>query len=469
MTHQTHRSTSSGPSAGTGANLSMGARTGSATSRRSFLAGTAATTALALSACSSGDDSAAGGSGDSGGPVTLQFWTYSLKGGDPAAQAIVDRYHELNPDVTIKLSEVGGTPETASKLLAADRADTAPDVVQIEYRALPSLVVAGVVADLTDAVADAKGGAEDNIWSLCTLDDTVYGVPQDIGPMMFTYRKDLFDQYGVKVPTTWAEYAAAAEAIHAADPSVYIASFAATQFEFFAAQAAQAGAKWWSNDGETWSVNLTDDASLATADFWQDLVRRDLVTVQPLLTPEWNAQVNAGKILSWAAAAWAPSVIYSVAPDTAGKWESAPLPQWTPGDSAVPFLGGSTYLVPAKSKHTEAAAKFAAWLGASDEGSKLLLTLDIYPGGNGGREATLESDPPRLMPQQTNFYEIADQVIDDTTITQTWGPNVNVATSTFGDALNEAALNNGSFRDVYATTQDAIIADLKKSGFTVSS
>ena len=437
-------------------------------SRRSFLAAAAGASALTLAACSSGDDSASSDSG-SDGPVTLQFWTYSLKGGDPAATAIIDRYHELNPDVTIKLSEVGGTPETASKLLAADRADTAPDVVQIEYRALPSLVVAGVVADVTDAVSDAKSGAEDNIWSLCTLDDTVYGVPQDIGPMMLTYRKDLFDQYGVKVPTTWAEYAAAAETIHTADPSVYIASFAATQFEFFAAHAAQAGAKWWSNDGETWTVNLTDDASLATADFWQDLVRRDLVTVQPLLTPEWNAQVNAGKILSWAAAAWAPSVIYSVAPDTAGKWESAPLPQWTPGEAAVPFLGGSTYLVPAKSKHTQAAAKFAAWLGASDEGSKLLLTLDIYPGGNGGREATLKSEPPRLMPQQSNFYEIADQVIDNTTITQTWGPNVNVATSTFGDALNEAALGGGSFRDVYASTQDAIVADLKKSGFTVSS
>ncbi|GAA0319143.1 ABC transporter substrate-binding protein [Kineococcus aurantiacus] len=464
MTHQPqpspHRTTSSATGSFTNRR--------SATSRRTFLAGAAATAGLTATACSSGDDSAAGGSGGDSGPVTLQFWTYSLKGGDPAAQAIIERYHELNPDVTVKLSEVGGTPETASKLLAADRADTAPDVVQIEYRALPSLVVAGVVADLTKQVSSSKAGAQDNIWSLCTLDDTVYGVPQDIGPMMFTYRKDLFDQYGVKVPTTWAEYAAAAEAIHTADPSVYIASFAATQFEFFAAHAAQAGAKWWSNDGETWTVSLTDDASLATADFWQDLVRRDLVTVQPLLTPEWNAQVNAGKILSWAAAAWAPSVLYSVAPDTAGKWESAPLPQWTPGDSAVPFLGGSTYLVPAKSKHADAAAKFAAWLGASDEGSKLLLTLDIYPGGNGGREATLKSAPPRLMPQQTDFYQIADQVIDDTTITQTWGPNVNVASSTFGDALNEAALGGGSFRDVYASTQAAIIADLKKSGFTVS-
>ncbi|KQQ22056.1 sugar ABC transporter substrate-binding protein [Rathayibacter sp. Leaf299] len=431
--------------------------------RRTIRAGgvlAAAALAFSLSACSSG--------AEAGGPVELEFWTYSLKGGDPAAQAIIDRYNEENPDVTVKLSEVGGTAETASKLLAADRADEAPDVVQVEYFALPSLVVSGAVKDITEDVADAKGGVEQNIWDLTTFGDEVYGVPQDIGPMMLTYRADLFEQYGVAVPTTWAEYADAAEKIHTADPEAYIASFSATQFEFFASHAAQAGAQWWTNDGDAWSVDIDSEESLQTADFWQDLVDRDLVTVEPLLTPEWNAKANSGKILSWAAASWAPSVIYSVAPDTAGKWESAPLPQWTAGDAAVPFLGGSAYLVPEKSQHAEEAAKFAAWLGASDEGSELLLTLDIFPGGNAGREATLSAAPPKLMPQQTDFYQVADEVIANTTVPVVWGPNVNVAASTFGDALNEAALSKTSFRDVYTATQDAVVADLEKQGYTVT-
>lgn len=418
--------------------------------------------ALSLSACSAGAENS------SDGPVTLEFWTYSLKGGNAAAEDIVDTYEAENPGVTIKLSEVGGTADTSSKLLAADRANQTPDVVQVEYRALPSLVVAGVVKDITENVADSKDAVDDNIWELTTFNDQVYGVPQDIGPMMFTYRADLFEQYGAKVPTTWAEYAEAAEIIHTADPTAYIASFSATQFEFFAAHAAQAGAEWWTNDGEAWTVGIDSEESLATADYWQDLVDRDLVTVQPLLTPEWNAQVNAGKILSWAAASWVPSVIYSVAPDTAGLWESAPLPQWTPGDAAVPFQGGSTYLVPEKSDNAEEAAKFAAWLGASDEGSELLLNLDIYPGGNAGRVATLSHEPPQLMPQQTDFYAIADQVIADTTIPVTWGPNVNVAQTALGDALNAAALSKSSFREVYQATQDTVVADLEKQGYTVS-
>ncbi|GAA3933707.1 ABC transporter substrate-binding protein [Microbacterium soli] len=418
--------------------------------------------AVALAGCASGTSDA-----DAGGDVTLEFWTWSLKSADPAAQAIIQKYEDENPGVTVKLSEVGGTAETSSKILAADRAGDTPDVIQVEYRAIPSLVSAGVIRDITDDVADARDGVAENIWALSSLNGQVFGVPQDIGPMMMTYRADLFEKYGVEPPETWADYAEAAEKIHEQDPSVYLASFSATEFEFFAAQAAQAGARWWDTDGESWTVGIDDATSLETADYWQDLVDRDLLSVEPLLTPEWNAKVNEGKILSWTAAAWAPSVIYSVAPDTAGSWESIPLPQWTPGDASVPFLGGSAYLIPEKSAHAEEAAKFAAWLGASDEGSKLLLTLDLYPGGTAGRDATLSNKPPALMPQQTDFWTVADEIVENTTIPIIWGPNVNVATSALGDALNEAALNGDSFRDVFTTTNKTVRDDLAKAGYTV--
>ncbi|TYB71116.1 extracellular solute-binding protein [Nonomuraea sp. PA05] len=437
--------------------------------RRTILGAAALAVALtaSLAACSSGDTTS-GSTASASGPVTLEFWTWSLKGSDAAAQAIADKYHQLHPNVTVKLSEVGGTTETAAKLLAADQAGDTPDVVQIEYRGLPALVVAGAAKDITADVAGVKGNVDPNVWAQTTFGNQVYGVPQDIGPMVLTYRQDLFDKFGIKVPTTWDEYADAAEQIREKDPDAYIASFAANQLEFFAAHAAQANAQWWSTDGNAWKVGIDSEASLKTADFWQDLVERDLVKVEPLLTPEWNAKVNDGKILSWTAGAWAPSVIYSVAPDTAGKWASAPLPQWTKGQAAVPFLGGSAYLVPAKSQHAKEAAAFAAWLGASDEGSKLLLGLDLFPGANAGRQATLTHEPPKLMPQQKDFYQVTDQVIKNTTIPVTWGPNVNIAQTAFGDALNKAALDKTSFRAVYQATQQAVVADLQKSGYTVT-
>lgn len=72
------------------------------------------------------------------------------------------------------------------------------------------------------------------------------------------------------------------------------------------------------------------------------------------------------------------------------------------------------------------------------------------------------------MPQQKDFYQVTDQVIKNTTIPVTWGPNVNIAQSAFGDALNKAALDKTSFRAVYQATQQAVVADLQKSGYTVT-
>jgi multiple sugar transport system substrate-binding protein len=46
----------------------------------------------------------------------------------------------------------------------------------------------------------------------------IFGLPMDSGPMALFYNKDVFDKYGVKVPTTWQEYLEAARKIHKADP-----------------------------------------------------------------------------------------------------------------------------------------------------------------------------------------------------------------------------------------------------------
>jgi len=47
--------------------------------------------------------------------------------------------------------------------------------------------------------------------------------------------------------------------------------------------------------------------------------------------------------------------------------------------------------------------------------------LDLLPAGNGGRKATLTQAPPQLMPQQTDLYKIADQVIKDWNTEDAWG------------------------------------------------
>ena len=50
-------------------------------------------------------------------------------------------------------------------------------------------------------------------------------MPQDTGPMVFMYRADLFEQYGLHVPTTWDEYAALAAQVRQVAPNTYLGGY----------------------------------------------------------------------------------------------------------------------------------------------------------------------------------------------------------------------------------------------------
>ncbi|MCR2799498.1 extracellular solute-binding protein [Microbacterium sp. zg-Y818] len=419
---------------------------------------TTAVVVLALAGCS------AGGSSDADsedGPVTLEYWAWGT-----AQKPLVDAWNASNPDIQVNHTDAGGGSDSSAKLVTAARADNAPDVALVEYNTLPAMIVAGVASDITEHIGDLEEQFSPGVWGQATFDGASYGVPQDAGPQALTYNKARFDELGIAVPKTWAEFADAAAAVRAADPDSYITTFAPAEFGGFAGLAQQAGAEWWTVDGDTWTVGFDDDASVAVAEYWQDLIDRDLVRAEPLLTPEWNAQLNDGKILSWPAGLWAAGVINGVAGDMAGQWAMAPLPQWTEGDPAVAFQGGSAVVVTSSSKHPEAAAKFASWM-ASEEASAIQIQEGQYPASLVGQRLTLESEPPSLMSGQTDYWEIAAQIAAETIPEITWGPNVNVASSAFQDAMSAAATNGTPLRDALTETEEVVLRDMETSGFTV--
>jgi len=330
------------------------------------------------------------------------------------------------------------------------------------------MIVGDVAADITDDVGDVSSSFNPGVWSQVAFDGAVYGVPQDVGPQAFVYNQQRFTELGLTVPTTWQEFADVAAQVRQEDPASTLATFAPDQFGFFAAMAQQAGSQWWTVDGDSWDVNIADDTSLQIADYWQDLVSKDLVDAEPILTPEWNAKLAAGNVLAWPSALWGPGVIEGVVPEQAGQWALAPMPQWTPGDSAVAFQGGSATIVTTSSEHEAAAAEFAAWINSSEEGAAAQIAAGQYPASLVGQELTLQSEPPSISPQQTDFWQVAKDISSSTVDEISWGPNVNVANSAFQDAFNAAVTDGTSFRDALLATQDAVVADMEKTGFDVS-
>ena len=192
---------------------------------------TAAVAALLLSAplagCSSDDDA---GTDAQDGPVSLSFWSWV-----PNIEKAVIAWNTANPNIKVTLSRQAGGADIVTKVLTANKAGNPPDLVQVEYQSLPTLVSNDVLADIAKDADDAKDKFAEGLWQQVTLGtDSVYAIPQDAGPMMLYYRTDLFQQYGLTVPATWDEFAQTARALRAKTKKQYLTTFSARDPGWFA-------------------------------------------------------------------------------------------------------------------------------------------------------------------------------------------------------------------------------------------
>ena len=420
-------------------------------------------TAAILAACSSGTPANTGTPAADAGPVTLEFWCWSAGMKDKVAA-----FNKTHPNIQVKHTDVGGGTDTATKLLTANRAGNGPDAACMEYETLPSMIVAGALADISAYTGDVKNGFSPEVWSLTSFDGAVYGIPQDVGPMVLVYNKKRFQELKIEPPATWQDFAKVAADVRKKDPEAYLATFAPSEFGNFAGLAQQAGASWWKVQNQTWTVGIADQASLEVADFWQGLIDKDLVKAEPLLTPEWNNELNEGKILTWPAALWAPGVLYGIAEKQVGDWAIAPLPQWKAGDDRVAFQGGSALTVTKASKHPEAAATFAKWMNTNKTAYDIQISLGEYPASLAGQQAASSSPPPKLTANQKDYWDIATKAAQRTIPHISWGPNVNTAKSAYQDAVSAAIKNRTPLRDALQKTHNLVVEDMKTTGFKVA-
>ncbi|MEU2912837.1 ABC transporter substrate-binding protein [Streptomyces massasporeus] len=419
--------------------------------------------ATTLAACGSGSAD----SETESGPASLTYWTWT-----PGMDKVVDLWNKgpgKKDRITVTVKKQASGDTLVTKILTAHKAGKAPDLVQAEYQALPTLVSNDALADISKTVGEAEDEFAGGVWQQTTLGtDAVYAVPQDIGPMMFYYREDLFEQYGLTVPTTWDQFAETARKLKKAAPEKDLTTFSANDSGLFAGLAQQAGAKWWTTSGDQWKVSIDDAATQKVAKFWGGLVKEGAIDNQPMYTPAWNKALNTGKQIAWVSAVWAPGTLTTAAPDTKGKWAMAPLPQWSASENRTGSWGGSSTAVTTDSGHQAAAAKFATWLNTDSEAlNALAKESGIYPAATNAQTSGAFLKPPAYFSHQADFYRKAADIAE-TTAPSAWGPNVNVAYTTFKDAFGAAAKNKSDFGAALDEMQADTVADMKKQGFEVA-
>lgn len=331
----------------------------------------------ALAGCGGGgsDEASGGDGGDNGScavPIVNEDATVvSVWAWYPNMNDVATNFNNGHDDVQVCLTNAGQGIDEYNKFQTAITAGSgAPDVIMLESDQVPGFALQDALTDLSEYGADeVQGNFSEGAWKDVTSGDAVYGIPVDGGPMAMMYRTDIFEEYGLTIPTTWDEYREQAEKLKAAGGPV-MGDVPANVPAPMVSLMQQNGAEPWVYDAANpteLEINLDSPEAKEVLDYWADMAADGLVGTQDQFTTDYIAGVVQGKYATYVSAAWAPGYLTGAGAGEgkdAGKWAVAPLPQWDAANPVSINWGGSVFSVTEQARDKEAAAVVAKELYA---------------------------------------------------------------------------------------------------------
>ena len=427
-----------------------------------------------VAACGSTSAGDSGSTGSSDKKIELTVWSW-----DSTLPRTVKGFEAKNPNIKVKVTNAGTNKDEYNALSNAIEAGSgAPDIAQIEYYALPEYVIRGHLENLSDlGASDFKDFYTPGTWSSVNINDGVYALPMDSGPMVWFYNKGVFDKAGVD-PTqvrTWDDFYEAAKKIRAVDS--YITSDSGDA-GFFDSMTWLAGATPFetSKDGGTVTINLTGDKNVKTfTDFWQKMIDEDLIDTKTVgWTDDWNKGLDDGSIASLLTGAWMPYNLLSGAPNGDGKWRIAQMPT-ADGSETNSENGGSSLAVLASTKKADAAYQFIEYANHGDG-----VATRVAGGAFPADKASMESDSFKNTTTVKNadgedvdyfggqkYNEVLAQAAENVSSDYQFLPYEVKARTIFGDYLGKSYTGDQKLTDGIAAWQKALQDYGKDQGFTV--
>jgi multiple sugar transport system substrate-binding protein len=271
--------------------------------------------------------------------------------------------------------------EMFPKMLQEHRAGTgAYDVLSVVPAWMGDMVRAGAVEPL-DEYVDKYGYREEledigDVYreNQMRIGDTIYGFPDDGDVLILYYRKDIFEEMGLSVPTTWDEFYEVSKAItDAKAPEVYGAGFMRVRgllHYFYQERARNEGCKFFDSESMKATVNGPGCVKALAG------MVKDNTTMPPGIE-QWGAieslaAFNAGQI---AMTQWWPPV---------GRWSAGYgtddiAMQWVPPSVVAGKVGyalppgghpqlaaGFSMAVSSDSNNKDAAYLYIQWINSID-------------------------------------------------------------------------------------------------------
>jgi multiple sugar transport system substrate-binding protein len=224
----------------------------------------------------------------------------------------------------------------------------------------------------------------------------LYGVPWYVDTRVIFYRRDLLARAGYdRVPTTWAAWRAALEAIKRQQGSNNYAIFLPTnEWAQPAILGMQAGSPILKDDGRYGA--FSDTAFRRAFDFYVSLYRDGLAPVAGTTDIANVYQEFArGFFAMWITGPWNVGEMRKRMPaELRDAWATAPLPGPSGDSSGVSLAGGSSIVIFRKSAHKEAAWRLVEYLARPEQQLRFSrLSGDLPASVEAWKDSSLLGDP----------------------------------------------------------------------------
>jgi multiple sugar transport system substrate-binding protein len=342
----------------------------------------AAAFAPALSACGG---SASGGSS---GKTELTFASAKFYGKSNIGQ-IVEQFNNSQSKIHVTYRELpppSSSTEVHQQLVqTVGRGDGSVDVFTQDIIWISEFAGAGWTLPLDDYI-DASERAQyfPGVIQACTWQGKLTALPWFVDAGMLYYRKDLLDNAGLKVPTTWDQLVSASRTLQSAGKTKFGFLWQGKQAEVLLCDLVEfvgsAGGGILGPDGKT--VKIADPQAVQAVQFMYDTMNKHGITPKDVLS--WDEEPSRRPFTAGQAAFmrnWAYA--YAIAQDpkqsqVVDKVAVAPLPAF-PGGKSSACLGGYQYGVSASSKNKSAAVEFVKWMSSPATQLKFATDVGLAP------------------------------------------------------------------------------------------
>lgn len=336
------------------------------------------------SASASGGAASGGAAGNE--KVTLRLFSNlpdRKSGQGLAEQTVIDNYVKENPNVKIEVEALAEEP-FKNKLKAYMASNEPIDITMVHGGAeLSTLVQANYVKEIDPA---AYEGEQFNflpgVYKSFTFDGKLYGLPRNSDYEVIYYNKKLFDDNGVKVPTTFTELTDAIKAFRAKK----IAPMSINGKDLWSfGELYQNIVQRYSGDQNLildaveGKKKFSEDESFLKAAQYMATLRDDKLFQDAFMTADYGASQNLftqGKAAMWYMGSWEAGMATnaSLPEEFRNNLQVAKFPIAADGKGVATDLiawNGGGYALVNSSKHPEAAKKFFDYLFSANQWAKV--------------------------------------------------------------------------------------------------